>query len=248
MDPIRNPFAPGAGTPPPELAGRDEVLDTARITLERSRLGRPVKSMVLVGLRGVGKTVLLDTIRERAKCSGMYTLEVEAAENRSLPSLLAPSLHVALLKLSRREAAKAWAHRALNGLAGFAHALKVTHHDIEVGLDFEPERGLADSGNLEVDLQALFEVAGEAAKNSSTALVLLVDELQQATAALDESFFLVRFDRLTQSEKRYLRAMAQLGTHTQQTDRQGHDLESRPWGHRLHGSNVRWIHATHHVR
>ena len=333
MDPIRNPFAPGAGTPPPELSGRDEVLEAARIALERARLGRPIKSMVLVGLRGVGKTVLLDTIRERAESSGMYTLEVEAAEQRSLPSLLAPSLHVALLKLSRREAAQDWAHRALNGLAGFVKALKVKYHDIEVGFDFEPERGLADSGNLEIDLQALFEVAGEAAKNSSTALVLLVDELQyvpedqlgaliaalhrtaqrglpvimvgaglpqlrgqlgnaksyaerlfdfpkigplspddariaietptvnegesihsdaldeivaqtqgypyflqewgkhvwdvaqaspittsdvnaamrQATAALDESFFLVRFDRLTPSEKRYLRAMAQMG-------------------------------------
>lgn len=178
MDPIRNPFAPGAGTPPPELAGRDEVLEAARVALERARRGRPVKSMVLVGLRGVGKTVLLDTIRKQAENNGMCTLEVEAAENRSLPAVLAPRLQVSLLKLSRRQAATQWVQRALKGIAGFAKALKVTYQDIEISLGHEPEPGLADSGNLEIDLQALFEVAGEAAKNSSTTLVLLVDELQ----------------------------------------------------------------------
>ena len=85
MDPVRNPFAPGAGTPPPELAGRDEVLEAARIALERSRLGRPTKNMVLIGLRGVGKTVLLDTIREQAETMGLYTLDLEAAESPCLP-------------------------------------------------------------------------------------------------------------------------------------------------------------------
>ena len=178
MDPVRNPFAPGAGTPPPELAGRDGVLEAARIALERSRLGRPSKNMVLIGLRGVGKTVLLDAIREQAETMGMYTLDMEAAESRSLPSVLAPRLHVALLQLSRRETAKPLAHRALKGLAGFAKALKVTYQDLEISLEHEPEFGLADSGNLEIDLQALFEVAGEAAKKGSTALVLLTDELQ----------------------------------------------------------------------
>lgn len=92
MDPVRNPFAPGAGTPPPELAGRDGVLEAARIALERSRLGRPSKNMVLIGLRGVGKTVLLDAIREQAETMGMYTLDMEAAESRSLPSVLAPPI------------------------------------------------------------------------------------------------------------------------------------------------------------
>ncbi|MCE2467166.1 MAG: ATP-binding protein [Caldilineaceae bacterium] len=105
-------------------------------------------------------------------------MDMEAAENRSLPSVLAPRLHVALLQLSRRDATKQFAQQALKGLAGFVKALKVTYQDIEVGLDLEPERGLADSGNLEGDLQALFEVAGEAAKKGSTSLVLLIDELQ----------------------------------------------------------------------
>ena len=178
MDPVRNPFAPGAGTPPPELAGRDGVLEAARIALERSRLGRSPKNMVLIGLRGVGKTVLLDAIREQAETMGMYTLDMEAAESRSLPSVLAPRLHVALLQLSRWETAKQLAHRALKGLAGFVKALKVTYQDLEISLEHEPEFGLADSGNLEIDLQALFEIAGEAAKKGSTALVLLTDELQ----------------------------------------------------------------------
>ena len=178
MDPIRNPYAPGAGTPPPELAGRDDVLEAAHVALERSRLRRPIKNMVLIGLRGVGKTVLLDTMRELVEKKGMYPLDMEAAENRSLPSVLAPRLHVALLQLSRRDATKQFAQQALKGLAGFVKALKVTYQDIEVGLDLEPERGLADSGNLEGDLQALFEVAGEAATKGSTSLVLLIDELQ----------------------------------------------------------------------
>lgn len=178
MDPIRNPFAPGAGTPPPELAGRDELRETLRITLERTRLGRPAKSILMVGLRGVGKTVLLDRIREDAEASGIHTLRVEAPESRSLPAILAPQLRLALLRLSRNEKAKELAQRALRGLAGFARSLKVKYADIEVGFDFEPEPGLADNGDLEQDLQALLEAAGAAAQKAETALAMFVDELQ----------------------------------------------------------------------
>ena len=178
MDPIKNPYAPGAGTPPPELAGRDELRETVRIALERVRAGRPTKSILMVGLRGVGKTVLLDKLRDDAMASGMETIRVEAPENRSLPAILAPQLRQALLRLSRNEQAKELAQRALRGLAGFAKALKVKYQDIEVGMDFEPEPGLADNGDLEHDLQALLEVAGAAAKKAGTALVMFVDELQ----------------------------------------------------------------------
>ena len=287
--------------------------------------------MLMVGLRGVGKTVLLDRIREDAKANGIYTLWIEAPENRSLPSILAPQLRRSLLQLSNRKAARLLAQRALRG-PGFASALKVKYEDIEVGLDFDPEPGLADNGDLETDLQDLFEAVGDAAKAGGSCLALFVDELQyvqedelaalitalhrtaqrrlpvtmvgaglpqvrgrmgkaksyaerlfdfpdigplspedaklaiakpaqdegveieasaldaivaqtqcypyflqewghvwdvaerspittssvevasgQAIADLDESFFLVRFDRLTPTEKRYLRAMAQLG-------------------------------------
>ena len=178
MDPIRNPYAPGAGTQPPELAGRHEVRETARVALERTRIGRPSKSVMMVGLRGVGKTVLLDRIREDAEVNGIQSLRIEAPEGRSLPASLAPQLRLALLKLSNREAAKQMAQRALRGLAGFAAALKVKFQDIEVGLDFDPEPGLADTGDLEADLQDLLEVVGNAAKADGSCLTLFVDELQ----------------------------------------------------------------------
>jgi hypothetical protein len=132
----------------------------------------------MVGLRGVGKTVLLDQMRTDAEAAGIHTVRVEAPEGRSLPALLAPQLRLALLRLSRIQKAKDPAQRALRGLAGFAQALKVKYNDIEVGFDFEPEPGLADNGDLEVDLTALFEAAGRAAKAAGTALVIFIDELQ----------------------------------------------------------------------
>ncbi len=178
MDPVRNPYAPGAGTPPPELAGRDQLRETVRVALERVRLGLPTKSILMVGLRGVGKTVLLDRMRDDAEAIGLQTVRIEAPEGRSLPAMLAPQLRQALLRLSRTDKAKAMAERALRGLAGFAKALKFKYEDIEVGFDFEPEPGLADNGDLEHDLQALLEAVGTAAKAAGTALVLFVDELQ----------------------------------------------------------------------
>jgi AAA ATPase-like protein len=178
MDAIANPYAPGAGTPPPELAGREELREQVRVAVERLRRGNPSKSILMVGLRGVGKTVLLDRMRDDAEASGIHTLRIEAPEGRSLPALLAPELRVALLRLSRNEQAKAFGERALRALAGFARALKVKFHDIEVGVDFEPEPGLADNGDLEHDLAALLETVGAAAQRAGTALVLFIDELQ----------------------------------------------------------------------
>jgi hypothetical protein len=178
MDPVLNPYAPGAGTRPPELAGRDDLLEAARISLARARLGRPNKSTLMVGLRGVGKTVLLDRMREEAEAQGMHALAVEAPENRSLPSILAPQLRQALLRLSHQEAARRLAQRGLRALAGFASALKVKYQDIEVGLDLEPEPGLADNGDLETDLQDLLQAVGEAAKADGNCVALFIDELQ----------------------------------------------------------------------
>ena len=178
MDPVRNPFSPGAGTPPPELAGRDELRETIRVAIERVRRTLPTKSVLMVGLRGVGKTVLLDRVRDDAENTGIYTLRVEAPENRSLPAMLAPELRLALLRLSRNEQAKTLARRALRGLAGFAKSLKVKYGDIEVGFDLDPEPGLADNGDLEHDLQALLEVVGAAAQKAGTALLMFIDEMQ----------------------------------------------------------------------
>src|SRR5712691_4362952 len=106
MDRITNPFAPGAGTPPPELAGRDELRETVRIAIERIRRGLPTKSIIMVGLRGVGKTALLDRMRDDAEAVGIQTLRIEAPERRSLPAMLAPELRQALLRLSRNANAR----------------------------------------------------------------------------------------------------------------------------------------------
>jgi AAA ATPase domain len=178
MDPITNPYAPGAGAPPPELAGRDELREAVRIAIARIRRGLQAKSILMVGLRGVGKTVLLDRLRDDAEATGVHTLRVEAPEGRSLPALLAPQLRQALLRLSRNEQAKDLAQRALRALAGFAKGLKLKYADIEVETDLEPEAGLADNGDLEHDLQALLEAVGHAAKSAGTALAMFIDELQ----------------------------------------------------------------------
>lgn len=180
---MKNPYAPGAGAQPPELAGRDHIRDRVRIALARIRLGRPAKSILMVGLRGVGKTVLLDRVRDEAAAEGHQSLFMEAPESRSLPAVLAPRLREALLRLSGNEKAKDYARRALRGLAGFVTALKVKYEDIEVGLDFKPEPGLADNGDLEQDLSTLLEVVGEAARQADTALSLFVDELQYVVEA-----------------------------------------------------------------
>lgn len=178
MDRISNPYAPGAGAPPPALEGRDEICENVRIAIQRLRMGRPSKSVLLVGLRGVGKTVLLEQLRNDADDFGVQTVWLEAPEDRSLPGLLAPKLRSALLRLSRIESAKELANRALSGLAGFVGALKLRYADIEVSLDYEAEPGLADNGDLELDLTDLLEVIGRAAQGANSAFVIFVDELQ----------------------------------------------------------------------
>jgi len=165
------------------LAGRDDLIETVRVALERTRLRRATKSVLMVGLRGVGKTVLLDRLRDDAEAGAIQTLRIEAPENRSLPSLLAPTLRQSLLKLSRSAQAKASAERALRAVAGFAKALKVKYRDIEVGVDLDPEPGLADSGDLDLDLQDLLQAVGEAAGRAGTALAMFLDEMQYVKEA-----------------------------------------------------------------
>lgn len=178
MDPVNNPYTPGAGSPPSELAGREDVIDSLKIDYQRLLKGRSARHLILIGLRGVGKTVLLDRLRLVAEELGMTTLRIEAPENRSLPALIAPEMRKALLRLSRIERGKNLAQKALRGLAGFAKALKFTYSDIEVGFDFEPELGLADNGDLELDLQDLMEAAAHAAKVVDSGIILFIDELQ----------------------------------------------------------------------
>lgn len=182
MDPVRNPFAPGAGTRPPELAGRDEILERAAVALDRIAQGRPARSLILYGLRGTGKTVLLGQIRRDAEARGLQAVRIEAPEGRSLPAILAPSLRAILLKLDRMESVKEGAKRALRVLASFAK-LKITYHDIELTIDAEPERGLADSGDLGLDLTDLLLAVGEAARERDTMVLLAIDEFQYVQPA-----------------------------------------------------------------
>jgi hypothetical protein len=126
----------------------------------------------------VGKTVLLDRIRLEAESRGFYTLRIEAPEGRSLPAMICPQLRQTLLKISRFEAAKEVSKQALTALSGFVTALKIRYDDIEVGIDYPPEPGLADNGDLELDLQTLLFLAGRSAAKAGGALVLFIDELQ----------------------------------------------------------------------
>ena len=382
MDPRQNPYAPGAGTPPPELAGRDELIERAAVALDRIRAGRAARSFILYGLRGVGKTVLLNRIRRDAEARGIASVRVEAPEERSLPALLIPALRATLLRLSRGELLKDGLLTGMRALASFTKALRVKYQDIEFSIDADPATGLADSSDLDTDLTDLLLTLGRAAGERATAIVLFIDELQyvpeeqlasliaalhtssqeqlpitmvaaglpqlvgrtgdaksyaerlfefapvdrlddddardalivpaskegvafdadaiseilrqttgypyflqewgkhtwdvahaspielsdarrattEALAELDASFFRVRFDRMTPTQKRYLRAMAELGarappigrnrphpeseghhgrSHTQLAHRQGHDLQPGPRRHGVHRTALR---------
>ena len=178
MDKIKNPFSPGAGSPPPELAGRDGILEEARVLLGRVLAKRPEKSMLLTGLRGVGKTVLLNEIERMARAAGYRAVLVEAHEGKSLVELLAPHLRSLLFDLDRLAGAGDKARRGIAVLKGFVSAIKLKVGDIDIGLDIEPELGAADSGDLEVDLPSLFVAVGEAAQERGVGVAILIDEIQ----------------------------------------------------------------------
>ena len=178
MDPLKNPFSPGAGSPPPELAGRQPILERARIALGRIKNGKSEKSFLMVGLRGVGKTVLLNEIQKLAEKEGYKSVLVEAHENKSLAALLLPPLRQILFNLDRMENASQKVKRGLRVLKSFFNRIKVKVHDIELSLDVDPETGSADSGDLEADLPILLEAIAEAAFDRKTAIAIIVDELQ----------------------------------------------------------------------
>lgn len=178
MNPITNPFSPGAGSPPPELVGRDPVLEQSRILLGRVKQKRSEKSLLLTGLRGVGKTVLLNEIERLAKAADYRTIVVEAHENKPLGPLLAQHLRKILFELDRMAGAGDKAKRGLRVLRSFLGALKITYNDITIGLDIDPEEGSADSGDLEIDLPNLFVAVAEAAEERMSAVAMLIDEIQ----------------------------------------------------------------------
>ncbi len=176
MDAALNPFAPGAGTQPPELTGRDLNLEHARVTLERIKNGRLSRSSLLIGLRGVGKTVLLNRIKKMAELTGYYSVFIESPEATPVAELLAPYLRQILLQIDLVQGAKDKMRKALGALRGFASTFKLEIGDIGVGVT--PASGTADSGTLEKDLTDLLVSIGEAAQESSTAVAIFIDELQ----------------------------------------------------------------------
>jgi hypothetical protein len=176
MDPVKNPFAPGAGSHPPELAGRQPILDDARIAIERALLCKSSRSQLFLGLRGVGKTVLLNAVEGIARDTGHITTIIAAPEGKSLAEQLLPRVHLALHKLSLAEHAKAKAHEAMRALRSFAAAFKIEYGDTSIAV--EPEAGIADSGDLDSDLPELFVRIGDAARAAGKAWTLLIDEVQ----------------------------------------------------------------------
>lgn len=195
MDPVRNPFAPGAGSQPPELAGRDDIIGNANVALQRVLQGKSDQSQILLGLRGVGKTVLLNKIEAIAEEHGYLTSLLEAPEDRPLPALLYPMIQQTLRKLSLSETAKAAAYFGMRALRSFARTFKVEVGDFSIAVD--PEPGVADSGNLEFDLPELFVRVGEAAKAAGRGWVLLIDELQYLKQS-DLSALIVAMHKITQ--------------------------------------------------
>jgi hypothetical protein len=178
VDPIKNPFSPGAGSPPPELVGRDPILEQARILLGRVKQKKSEKSMLLTGLRGVGKTVLLNEIKRMADNDGYRTISIEAHDDKALGPLIAPYLRSLLYDLNRIAGAGDKVKRGLAVLRSFVGALNVTIGDVSIGLDIDPEKGSADSGDLEIDLPNLFVAIGEAAQDRNSAVAIFIDEIQ----------------------------------------------------------------------
>ncbi len=176
MDPVKNPFAPGAGTQPPEMAGREKILTDANIALGRIKLGRQSRSQILLGLRGVGKTVLLNRIDELARTQGYETIAIEAPEDRQLAQMLVPHLRSLLLRLSGVERAKQFAKRGLGILRSFAGVFKVEIGD--VGFGVQAEEGTADTGDLDFDLPELLIAVATTGKEANRPIALLIDELQ----------------------------------------------------------------------
>lgn len=195
MDPYRNPFAPGAGSRPPELAGRDAILEVARISCGRALKGRSARSIILLGLRGTGKTVLLNEIGRNAEQEGLFVSRVESPEGESLARLIYPEMRKVMRSLSGMDAAKQIAIRGLRGLRNFASIFKIEMAGVEVGV--EPEPGLADTGDLQYDLPDLFTLIGKAAQAAGRGWILLIDEVQYLSET-DLSALIVAQHRMSQ--------------------------------------------------
>ena len=180
MDPIRNPYAPGAGQRPPELAGRDEQLSAFDVVLERVAKGRPERSLVLTGLRGVGKTVLLNALRSSAVRRRWGTGKLEARPDQGLRRPLSSALHQAVRELAHPDA-ESIGH-VLGVIRAFAQrdaGPTAKLRDVwNPGIDVPAVRGRADSGDIEIDLVELFTDVGGLAADVGRGIAVFIDEMQ----------------------------------------------------------------------
>src|ERR1035437_8326215 len=173
MNPVNNPYTPGAGTPPPELAGRESILKQAENAIQRTLNNKMAKSQILLGLRGVGKTVLLNRINQIAEDSGNYTAIFEATASQTLPEIMTQQLFRLLLKLDRGKKAGNDIKKVFRQLAEFASIFKVKIGEFEAGI--APG---SLTGDLALDLGDLFISIGEAAKTRKTVVVIPMDEVR----------------------------------------------------------------------
>ena len=180
MDPIRNPYAPGAGQRPPELAGRDDQVGAFDVVLERVAKGRPERSLVLTGLRGVGKTVLLNALRSQAVRKGWGTGKLEARPDQRLRRPLSSALHQAVRELAHPEQDQA--DHVLGVLRAFAQReagpTAKLREQWSPGIDVPAARGRADSGDIEIDLVELLTDVGGLAADVGKGVAVFIDEMQ----------------------------------------------------------------------
>lgn len=193
MDELANPYRPGAGTPPPALLGRDDLVNRFGVTVRRATAGRPGKSLMPIGLRGVGKTVLLNRFREIAEDEGLRVGMIEAPETGSFPSLLAARLRRILYDLGSGTVSNA-VTKALRVLKTFSYQLP---DGSRFSIDVDALKGFADSGHLPDDLSDLLVAVGEAAASRSSGVLVAVDEVQYLTE-LELAAMITAIHRTTQ--------------------------------------------------
>lgn len=190
-----NPFEPGAGTRPPELVGRESMLEDAEAAIAKGTSGRPIRGQIYYGLRGVGKTVLLRAISGIAVKHNGLVVDLEAPEDKRLVELIAPAMRKLLIELSGAEKAKAILQQAAGVLQAFAAKFKVKIGDI--GLEIKNPSGTADSGDLEMDLPELFLTVAGVAKRSNKIIILALDEMQYLSE-IDLSALITAIHRVNQ--------------------------------------------------
>lgn len=201
MDPIRNPFAPSAGRRPPELAGREAIIDAAQTSVQRVALGRYARPTMLLGLRGTGKTVLLNEFRKIGEQHKVLVSSIEAPEGASLAALIVPEMRRILRSLSTIVTAQHLAAKGLRGLRNFAAIFKFEIANIGIGIEgaTDDEPGLADSGDIQFDLPELFVLLGQTAQAAGKGWLLLIDEVQYLNEN-DLSALIVSLHKISQSD------------------------------------------------